>query len=74
MGLANSVVKTKENQSSGGAEFNFRVEQSFYRNFAMIFGFDIGYSNLYFKDTIDGDYLTLSATTIYYGAVLGFAF
>ncbi len=75
-GVANKTTDNGEFLSSAGAEFNLRVEQNFYRNFGMIYGFDIGYDNFHFTKTDPVSELeqSLGSIAVNYGLTIGFIF
>ncbi len=75
-GVANKTIDNGEYLSSAGAEFNLRVEQNFYRNFGMIYGFDIGYDNFHFTKTDPVTELeqSLGSIAVNYGLTIGFIF
>ena len=76
IGVANRTIDDGEHTSNGGAEINFRIEQFLHRNLGIVYGFDVGFSTLHYKelDPISNLEKSLGTTSVHYGAVLGLAF
>lgn len=50
IGVANSTVENFNKDSNSGLELNFRVEHFIKRNFAFLYGFDVGFGVLTHRD------------------------
>ena len=55
---------------------NFRLEQFVQRNVGIVYGFDVGFSTLHYKelDPVSNLEISLGTISIHYGAVLGLTF
>ena len=75
IGVANSVYKDGVYSSNIGAEINLRFEHYLKNHLGIIYGFDLGFSTLHYKDITDLDNITTTTTaSLYYGATIGFTF
>ena len=76
IGVANKTMDDNDHTSNGGAEVNFRIEQFVHRNVGIVYGFDVGFSTLHYKELDPSGNLeqTLGTISIHYGAVIGLAF
>ena len=75
LGVANSTYKDGIYNSNIGAEINLRFEHYLKNHLGIIYGFDLGFSTLHYKNIVSlDDITTLTTASLYYGATIGFTF